>query len=136
MRMIDRLGSFDPCATPSANDRNLRILFSNGSRAGGSSGLDAFGCLRSLRAHLALDGVSWVQRGWVEIAVGHRLTACHKIRAVVCSLPWASLLLGAGFGLLSCAAGLGRYELCLVSQHRMHDNPEAARQSDSRFAHR
>jgi hypothetical protein len=28
------------------------------------------------------------------------------------------------------------YELCLVSQHRMHDNPEAASQSDSRFAHR
>jgi hypothetical protein len=25
MRMIDRLGSFDPCATPSANDRYLRI---------------------------------------------------------------------------------------------------------------
>jgi hypothetical protein len=24
MRMIDRLGSFDPCATPSANDRYLR----------------------------------------------------------------------------------------------------------------
>jgi aminoglycoside phosphotransferase len=28
------------------------------------------GCLRSLRAHLALDGVSWVQSGSVEIAVG------------------------------------------------------------------
>lgn len=27
-------------------------------------------CLRSLRAHMALDGVSWVQRGLVEIAVG------------------------------------------------------------------
>ena len=26
MRMIDRLGSFDPCATPSANGRYLRIL--------------------------------------------------------------------------------------------------------------
>ena len=30
----------------------------------------ALGCLRSLRAHLALDGVSWVQSGSVEIAVG------------------------------------------------------------------
>jgi hypothetical protein len=47
-----------------------------------------------------------VQRGSVEIAVGHRLTACYKIRAVICSLPRASLLLGAGFGLLSRAAGL------------------------------
>jgi hypothetical protein len=28
------------------------------------------GCLRSLRAHMALDGVSWVQGGSVEIAVG------------------------------------------------------------------
>jgi len=28
------------------------------------------GCLRSLRARSALDGVSWVQRGSVEIAVG------------------------------------------------------------------
>ena len=64
-------------------------------------GVDAFGCLRSLRARSALDGVSWVQRGSVEIAVGHGLTACYKIRAVVCSLPRASLLLGAGFGLLS-----------------------------------
>jgi hypothetical protein len=27
------------------------------------------GCLRSLRARSALDGVSWVQRGSVEIAV-------------------------------------------------------------------
>jgi hypothetical protein len=35
-------------------------------------GVDAFGCLRSLRARSALDGVSWVQRGSVEIAVGQR----------------------------------------------------------------
>jgi hypothetical protein len=33
--------------------------------------MDAFwGCLCSLRAHLALNGVIWVQRGSVEIAVG------------------------------------------------------------------
>ena len=51
------------------------------------AGVDALGCLRSLRARSALDGVSWVQRGLVEIAVGHRLTACYEIRAVVCSLP-------------------------------------------------
>jgi hypothetical protein len=36
-----------------------------------------------------------------EIAFGHRLTACYKIGAVVCSLPRASLLAGARCGLLS-----------------------------------
>ena len=36
-------------------------------------GVDAFGCLRSLRARSALDGVSGVQGGSVEIAVGQRL---------------------------------------------------------------
>src|ERR1700692_1590630 len=35
--------------------------------------VDAFGCLCSLRARSALDGVSWVQGGSVEIAVGQRL---------------------------------------------------------------
>ena len=46
--------------------------FSNGSRGGGSfvSDMTPVGCLRSLRAHLALDGVSWVQSSSVEIAVG------------------------------------------------------------------
>src|SRR5271169_895968 len=34
------------------------------------SDIDAVGCLRSLRAHVALDGVSWVRSGSVEIAVG------------------------------------------------------------------
>jgi hypothetical protein len=42
-------------------------------QGGSSSGVDAFGCLRSLRARSALDGVSWVQGGSVEIAVGQRL---------------------------------------------------------------
>src|ERR1700727_1456001 len=70
-------------------------------------GVDALGCLCCLRARSALDGVNWVQGGLDEIAFGHRLTACYKIRAVVCSLPRASLLLGAGFGLLS--RGLSAY---------------------------
>src|SRR3981081_3897972 len=35
----------------------------------GSEG-DVVGCLRSLRAHAALDGVSWVRSGLVAIAVG------------------------------------------------------------------
>src|SRR5271156_4783627 len=42
-------------------------------KGGRSSVFDAFGCLRSLRARSALDGVSWVQPGSVEIAVGLRL---------------------------------------------------------------
>ena len=67
------------------NGGYLRISFSNGSMREALRGVDAVGCLRSLRARSALDGVSWVQRGLVEIAVGPRLTACYEIRAVVCS---------------------------------------------------
>jgi hypothetical protein len=63
------------------------------------SGIDAVGCLRSLRAHVALDGVSWVQSGSVEVAVGN-LTACYRIGTVIGSLPWASLRSGARFDLL------------------------------------
>ena len=115
--------------------RRYRSLMGQGREA--LRGVDAFGCLRSLRAGSALDGVSWVQRGSVEIAVGRRLTACNKIRAVVCSLPRASLLLGAGFGLLfGGLMGLGRRELGPVSQHRVHDDREAASQSDPSLAHR
>ena len=51
------------------------------------SDIDTVGCLRSLRAHRALDGVSWVRSGSVEIAVGQR-TTCYRIGAVICSLPW------------------------------------------------
>jgi hypothetical protein len=57
------------------------------------------GCLRSLRAHVALDGVSWVQSGSVEIAVA-KTTACYRIGAVICSLPRAPLRSGARFDLL------------------------------------
>ena len=78
-------------------------------------GVDAFGCLRSLRARSALDGVSWVQRGLVEIAVGHRLTACYEIRAVVCSLPKASLLLIADNRHLPATKPLG---LLAISESR------------------
>src|SRR6202044_1443145 len=51
------------------NVRSTLISFSNGSRARLFSAVDALGCLRSLRARSALDGVSWVQGGSVEIAV-------------------------------------------------------------------
>src|SRR6476620_7207269 len=71
------------------------ILFSNGSRDDNLvlSDVDAFGCLRSLRARVALDGVSWVWSGSVEIAVGTS-AACYRIGAVIYSLPRASLPLG------------------------------------------
>src|ERR1051325_1313319 len=57
------------------------------------------GCLRSPRAHQALDGVSWVQSGSVEVAVGET-SRCYRIGAVICSLPRASLRSGARFDLL------------------------------------
>src|ERR1700683_2473373 len=60
------------------NGRTPRILFSNGSRARLFFAVDALGCLRSLRARSALDGVSWVQRGSVEIAVGQRAPATQS----------------------------------------------------------
>jgi hypothetical protein len=66
--------------------------------------IDAFGMPVFSARSLALDGVSWVQGGSVEIAVGQSFAACNAIPAVVCSLPWTSLLAGARCGLLS--AGL------------------------------
>src|ERR1700678_3773671 len=68
------------------NGRTPRILFSNGSRARLFFAVDALGCLRSLRARSALDGVSWVQRGSVEIAVGQRAPATQSTPSSVPSL--------------------------------------------------
>ena len=93
--VLDRLFGYYPsvCREPDIavlkiGVRNAPISFSNGSMGSGSflSDVGAFGCLRSLRAHLALDGVSWVQGGLVEIAVG-QVTACYRIDAVICALP-------------------------------------------------
>jgi hypothetical protein len=78
-----------------------RIVFPNRSRGDALPGVDAFGCLRSLRAQSALDGVSWAQGSLVESAVGRPLAACNRIGAMVCSLPRASLLAGARCGLRS-----------------------------------
>jgi len=71
-------------------------------------GIDAVGCLRSLRARLALDGVSWAQGGSVEIAVGPRGRVLQNRRHLLLP-PWASLRSGARFDLLfdyCCFAGL------------------------------
>src|SRR5262249_51745205 len=75
-------------------------MFSNGSR-GLFSVFRRFGMPVFSARSQALDGVSWVQGGKVENAVGQGLAACYRIGAVVCSLPLASLLAGARCGLLS-----------------------------------
>jgi hypothetical protein len=51
----------------------------------------------------ALDGVSWVQGGLVESAVGRLLAACNRIGAVVCSLPGRRSL--RELGAVSCLVG-------------------------------
>jgi hypothetical protein len=43
--------------------RNAPIVFSSESRERPFWGVDALGCLCSLRARMALDGVSWAQGG-------------------------------------------------------------------------
>ena len=65
-----------------------------------SRAFDAFGCLRSLRARAALDGVSWVQSGSVESAVGAGPHATESAPSSAPSLGRRSRS-GARFGLLS-----------------------------------
>ena len=59
------------CAQPTSPIDGLCSLMGQGRHP--LPGIDALGCLCSLRARSALDGVSWVQGGSVEIAVGQRL---------------------------------------------------------------
>ena len=120
---------------PTSRIDELRSLMGQG---GSSSGVDAFGCLRSLRARSALDGVSWVQRGSVEIAVGQKAPATQSTPSSAPSLgrrsSWelvsASCLVARGL------QALGELELRPISKHRVHDDREAARQSNLRLAHR
>jgi transposase len=79
---------------------------------------------------LALDGVSWVQGGSVEIAVSHGCCVQQNRRRRLLP-PWASLLMGAGFGLLavqpaggSCGAHRrrGRERARLVNERGQHLN--------------
>ena len=143
--VLDRLFGYYPsvCREPDIavlkiGVRNAPISFSNGSMGSGSflSGIGAFGCLRSLRAHSALDGVSWVQGGSVEIAVGQSDRMLQNRRHHLLP-PGASLRSGARFDLRFVdAPRLCRFELGAVSQHRMHDNREATGERDTRLAHR
>src|SRR5271166_7111355 len=66
-----RRGMAGVCAQRTAGADGLCSLMGQGREA--LPDVDAFGCLCSLRARSALDGVSWVQGGSVEIAVGQRL---------------------------------------------------------------
>ena len=75
-RSPHRLAMAAICAFRPAGIDELRSLMGQGREA--LRGVDAFGCLRSLRARSALDGVSWVQRGSVEIAVGQKAPATQS----------------------------------------------------------
>src|SRR3954467_13434742 len=85
--------------------RSCPIVFSNGSMDRGSlSHIDTFGCLRSLHAPVALDGVSWVQSGSVEIAIGQvdRMLQNRSERPLP---PWGIAPLGSSVGLLRLMLG-------------------------------
>src|SRR5262244_3529616 len=100
------------------------------------SEIDAYGCLRSLRAHLALDGVSWVQSGSVEIAVGQTDRALHNRRRHLLPPRHRS---ARELGSISCsaeAAWLCWLELGAVPQHGMHDNGETTGERDLAVARR
>src|ERR1700728_429844 len=108
------------------NVRSTSIPFSNGSRARLFSAVDALGCLRSLRARSALDGVSWVQGGSVEIAVSP-LVGCVQQNRRRRLLPRQGVApLGSWIRppVFSIAEPSDWLELRPVSQHRVHDDPE------------
>lgn len=78
------------------------ISFSNRSRVAAQfvSDIDAFGCLRSLRAHGHLMGLARHGAAWLKPQSADGSAACDRIGAVIHSLPRASLPLGSCFGLL------------------------------------
>ena len=107
-------------------------MFSNGVKGGGSvvGDIDAAGCLRSLRAHAALDGVSWVQSGLVEIAVGRLGRVLQN--------PRRHLLPPSGVAPLGSSVRppvrLCGVELSAVSQHGVHNDGQASGERDPRLA--
>ena len=100
------------------------------------SDIDAVGCLRSLRAYAALDGVSWVQGGSVEIAVG-QLDRMLQNRRHHLLPPTGVAPLGSSVRppVRLTAARLGGVELGAIPQHGVHDDGEAPRKRDPRLAH-
>jgi len=95
------------------------------------------GCLRSLRAPVALDGVSWAQSGSVENAVGQTDRMLQNRRRHLLP-PTGVAPLGSSVRppVRLSATRLGGLELGAVLQHRVHDDGEASRQRDPRLAHR
>src|SRR3982074_3575909 len=87
---------------------------------------------------MALDGVSWVWRGLVEIAVSRlKSAACFRIGAVIHSLPRAALRSGACLGLLSPSALILRgFQFGAMPKHGVHDDSKTARERDPRLTHR
>ena len=86
--------------------------------------IDAFGCLCSLRAHWALDGVSLVRSGLVEIAVGRRIDRMLQNRRRH-PLPPSSVAPARELGSASRLAtgnSLCCFELGAVPEHGMHDD--------------
>ena len=90
------------------------------------------GCLRSLRARVALDGVSWAQSGLVEIAVGH-IDRMPQNRRRHLLPPSGVAPLGSS---MRPPIRLRRVELSAVPQHSMHDDGQASGERDPRLAHR
>ena len=84
----------------------------------------------------ALDGVSWVQGGEVENAVGLVLGRVRQNRRRRLLPPSGVAPCGSSMrSPVSVIAGLRGEELRSVPQHRMHDDGEATRQGDARLAH-
>ena len=87
---------------------------------------DVVGCLCFLRARMVLDGSAGMRSGLVEIAVARRLAACHRIGAVIRSLPRASLQ----FGRPDVSGAVARARLRAVPAHGVHDDGEPPGQRD------
>ena len=85
------------------------------------SDLDAFGCLRSLRAYGHLMGLAGCGAARLK-SQSAKLAACYRIGAVICSLPRASLRSGARFDLLFSYASLNsvpsRSMACMIMARR------------------
>jgi hypothetical protein len=90
-KLVSALGGFRFCPIPFSNGSRTAARYERYGRL--------LGCLRSLRAHLALDGVSWVQSGSIEIAVGQTDRMLQNRRRHL-PLPGRRSASGARFDLL------------------------------------
>src|SRR6266850_1102536 len=112
------------------------LLFSNGSRATARfcALYDVVGC--SLRAHSALNGVSWVRSGSLEIAVGRKIGLMLQNRRHHPLLP-SGVAPTRELVSASCLVGadrLRRFELRAVPKHGVHDDSEPPGERDPRLS--